>query len=468
MLFSNITSMERKSGKILIVDDNSQILNALNILLKSEFEEIITIKHPNQISSLLQSTGTDVILLDMNFKAGINNGNEGIYWLKEILMFDPQAVVIMITAYGDIDLAVKAIKEGASDFITKPWDAEKLIVTIKAALELRKSKQEVSRLKGKQQQLSADIQSQFKLVKGPSKSMADIYKTIDKVAQTNANVILLGENGTGKELIAREIHQKSLRCSEIFLGVDLASLSESLFESEVFGHMKGAFTDAREDRAGRFETASGGTLFLDEIGNLSMTMQSKILTVLQNRQVTRIGSSKSIPVDIRLITATNKPIEQMVKDNLFREDLLYRINTIQIVLPPLRNRKEDIPVLAEFFLASHSNRYNKIGLAFSKEAITKLMEYNWPGNIRELDHTLEKAVILCDSSIIKAEDLYLKEKLVSIHDIASPKTLDEIEKMAIQNVMEQCKGNYSKAAQILGISRTTLYSKIEKNHLNIP
>lgn len=456
-----------KTGNILIVDDNVQILNSLSILLKSEFETVTTIKKPEQIQTLLQAENFDVIMLDMNFKAGVNTGNEGIFWLNEILKIDAQAVVLMITAYGDIELAVRAIKEGATDFIPKPWDAEKLIVTLKSAVELRRAKLEVVKLRSKQKQLNEDRQNQFKMVRGTSKVMDEVYKTIDKVAQTNANILILGENGTGKELIAREIHRKSARSNEIFLEVDLAALNENLFESEIFGHMKGAFTDARDDRPGRFETASGGTLFLDEIGNLSMAMQSKLLTALQNRQVTRLGSNKPVAVDIRLVTATNKPIHQMVKENLFREDLLYRINTIQIILPPLRDRAEDIPVLAEHFLKLHADRYNKGKLSFSKEALSSLHSYSWPGNIRELDHTIEKAVILAEGKIIRTSDLFLKSKADNMVEITSPKTLEEVERMAIQNVLRLCGGNFSKAAQILDISRTTLYTKMGKYNIKV-
>lgn len=458
--------MSRPSGNILIVDDNVQILNSLSILLKPEFENITVLKKPDQIYSAMQAENFDVIMLDMNFKAGVNTGNEGIFWLNEILKIDPQAVVLMITAYGDIELAVRAIKEGATDFISKPWDAEKLIVTLKSAIDLRRTRQEVVKLRSKQKQLNDDLQNQYRIIRGKSPAMQEIYKTIDKVAPTNANILILGENGTGKELIAREIHRKSQRSNEIFLGVDLSALNENVFESEIFGHVKGSFTDARDDRAGRFETASGGTLFLDEIGNLSMAMQSKLLTVLQNRQVTRLGSNRPVNIDIRLITATNKPIGQMVSDGVFREDLLYRINTIQITLPPLRERKEDIPVLAEYFLTLHSDKYNKGKFRFSKEALASLNDYSWPGNIRELGHTVEKAVILAEGKEIQIQDLFLKDKKSNIHYLTAPKSLEDIERMAIENVLRQCEGNYSKAAQILDISRTTLYSKMEKYKLN--
>jgi DNA-binding NtrC family response regulator len=458
--------MNRSSGTILIVDDNVQILNSLSILLKSEFESVTILKKPDQIYSAMQAENFDVIMLDMNFRAGVNTGNEGIFWLHEILKIDSRAIVLMITAYGDIELAVRAIKEGATDFIPKPWDAEKLIITLKSAVELRRAKMEVLHLRSKQKQINEDLQNQCHIVWGKSAGMQKIYRTIEKVAITNANILILGENGTGKELIAREIHLKSARRNEIFLGVDLASLSENLFESEIFGHMKGAFTDAKEDRPGRFETASGGTLFLDEIGNLSMAMQAKLLTVLQNRMVTKLGSNKPVPVDIRLITATNKPLLKMVREELFREDLLYRINTIQILLPPLRERTEDIPELAEYFLKVHEDKYNKANLRFSRDAIAQLQEYSWPGNIRELSHTVEKAVILADGNVIQPGDLFLKSVTRNIYDITIPRSLVEIEQLAIENVLKQCKGNFSKAAQILDISRTTLYTKIQKYNID--
>jgi two-component system, NtrC family, response regulator HydG len=454
--------MDKKKGKILIVDDNSQILSSLKILLKNDFEEITAIRNPNMIPGMMQSTVYDIILLDMNFNAGQNTGNEGIFWLREILKKDPLTIVIMITAYGDIDLAVKAIKDGATDFIAKPWDAEKLIITLKNALELRNSKVELSKLRGKQNQLNEDIEKHYQMYTGISVTMQGIYKTIDKVAQTDANILVLGENGTGKELIAREIHRKSKRAKEIFLSVDIGSLTESLFESELFGYVKGAFTDAKEDRAGRFETASGGTLFMDEIGNLPLSLQSKLLTVLQNRQVTRIGSNKPVAIDIRLITATNKSLENMVHQNLFREDLFYRINTIQIEIPPIRERQEDIAGLADFFLAQFACKYEKPTLKISSSAYDTLKNYIWPGNIRELKHTIEKAVILSDSNCLEPNDFYLKEKHAVINELENNYRLSDIEKKTIENVLEKCKGNVSKAAQILDISRTTLYSKIEK------
>ena len=454
--------MEKRKGRILVVDDNAQILNSLQLLLKPEFAEITCIKNPNQLPSLLHNNIYDIILLDMNFRSGDNSGNEGLFWLSEILKTDPLAMVIMITAYGDINLAVNAIKKGAIDFVAKPWDAEKLIITLKNTLEFRNSKIEVRNLQVKQLQLKEDIEKQYPLLKGSSPKMLDIYKTIDKVAQTDANILILGENGTGKEVIAREIHRKSKRASGIFLAVDIGSLSETLFESEMFGHVRGSFTDAKEDRIGRFEAASDGTLFLDEIGNLSMSTQSKLLGALQNHEITRLGTSRSIPVNIRLISATNKNPEELVHQNLFRQDLLFRINTIQIELPPLRERKEDIQELADYFLAQFTHKYEKPSLKMSGATYNALVNYHWSGNIRELKHTLEKAVILCESSVMKPEDLNLKGKTTSKAEEDLILSLSDIEKAAIIKALEKFHGNVSQAAHMLDISRTTLYAKMKE------
>ena len=454
--------MEKPEGKILIVDDNMQILNALQLLLKPEFKEITLLRNPNQLSSMLATQSFDIILLDMNFRSGDNSGNEGLFWLAEIGKKDPTVMVIMITAYGDIHLAVRAIKEGATDFIAKPWDAEKLIVTLRNALNLKKSKNEVRKLQIRQKQLNEDLGRQNQLFRGSSKKMEEVYKTVDKVAQTDANVLILGENGTGKEVIAREIYRKSKRSGEIFLSVDMGSLSESLFESEMFGHVKGSFTDAREDRIGRFESASGGTLFLDEIGNLSLSSQGKLLSAIQNLEITRLGDSRPIPVDIRLITATNKDPEELVRQKLFREDLLFRINTIQITLPPLRERKEDIRGFADFFLEKQAKKYGKPSVKLSPSSYDSLVNSFWSGNIRELSHTIEKAVILCESSIIKPEDLYLKEKPGVQSDRDTSLSLRDFEKDAIVKILKTSQGNISNAAKMLGISRTTLYSKMKE------
>jgi DNA-binding NtrC family response regulator len=454
--------MAVKKGKILIVDDNVQILESLKILLKSEYEEIETIKNPNLIPEKIRSGNYDIILLDMNFAAGISTGNEGIFWLREILKLDPDAIVILITAYGDINLAVQSIKEGATDFITKPWDTEKLIVTLNTAYELRQSKLKVNSLKNKQRQLTEDIDKRFQMFTGTSKTMQEVQQTINKVASTDVNVLILGENGTGKELIAREIHKKSKRSSEVFVSVDMGAITETLFESEIFGHVKGAFTDAKEDKAGRFETASGGTLFLDEIGNIPLSLQSKLLAVLQNRQITRLGSNKVIPIDIRLVSATNKPIFNMVEENLFREDLLYRINTIQIEVPPLRKRKDDIPGFIDYFLKQYSNKYEKPLLKITESAYDLLVNYSWPGNVRELKHTVEKAVILSESDVLKPEDFYLRQLKPADNEISDSLKLADTEKHAIKKVLEKCNGNMSKAAKMLEISRTTLYAKLDK------
>ena len=463
--------MEKKKGSILIVDDNVQILNSLQLLLKSEFAEIATLKNPNQIPSALQSGSYDIVLLDMNFRSGDNSGNEGLYWLSEILKRDPQVVVIMITAYGDIDLAVHAIKRGATDFISKPWDAEKLIVTLKNSLEIKVSRVEVKKLQGRQRQLNEDIEKQFRLFRGVSKKMEQIYKTIDKVAHTDANVLILGENGTGKEVIAREIHERSTRASEVFLSVDMGSMSETLFESEMFGHVKGSFTDAREDRTGRFEAASGGTLFMDEIGNLSMPAQSKLLGVLQSYEITRLGSNNPVKVDIRLISATNKNPTELVEQNLFREDLLFRINTIQIELPPLRERREDIPGLADYYLKHYALKYEKPALKMTGDTYDALTDYHWPGNIRELKHTIEKAVILCETDNLKPGDLGLRSSKINLYaareisrEIGS---LSDIERNAIIRALEKFDGNVTKAAKMLEISRTTLYSKARDYGISI-
>ncbi len=451
-----------KKGKILIIDDNVQILNSLKILLNDSFQSIDTIKNPNQIPGMLRRNTYDIILLDMNFAVGNTSGNEGMYWLKEVLKIDPMVVIILITAYGDIELAVKAIKQGATDFISKPWDTEKLTITLNNAYALRQSKLEVSTLKNRQKQLTEDIDRGFKLVTGSSEIMKRLMMTIGKVASTDANVLILGENGTGKELIAREIHRKSKRSENVFIGVDVAALSETLFESEIFGHVKGAFTDAKEDRAGRFENAHGGTLFLDEIGNLSLSLQSKLLQVIQNREVIRVGSNKPIPVDIRLISATNKPIQDMVAHNTFREDLFYRLNTIKIEVPPLRERTEEIPDLADYFLKEYTQKYEKPFLKLTGKALDKLCLYSWPGNIRELRHTIEKAVILCDNQNIKPDDLYLPSESQKQIDMDVSFKLSDVEKNAIAEVIRECNGNYSKAAKILDISRTTLYAKLKK------
>jgi DNA-binding NtrC family response regulator len=452
--------MKTKTGKILVFDDNDYILKTIRQLLKYECESVTTIKNPNQIHSELLKEPYDVVLLDMNFKAGVNTGNEGLFWLNEILKIDKNAVVIMITAYGDIELAVKAIKNGATDFITKPWDAEKFITTVLNAINISRSKLKNEILETRQEQLNKDINKPFENFIGSSDKMKEVFSIIEKVSITDANILILGENGTGKELIAREIHKRSERAKEIFMTVDIASMSESIIESELFGYVKGAFTDAKEDRIGRLESASEGTLFLDEIGNLPLSIQSKLLTVLQNRKIYRVGSSKEIPIDVRLICATNNNIEELIEQGQFREDLYYRINTIQIESPALRERKNDIIELAQFYLNKFADKYNKGALTISKEAQNELLNYSWNGNVRELIHTVEKAVILSDKNVLESDDFYLKQS----HKLGSndSKKLEDVEKRTIQEVLEKHKGNLTKVAKELDISRTTLYLKLKK------
>ena len=452
-------------GKILVVDDNKSVLSALEILLQFEYTSITTISNPNLISSFPDLSQIDVVLLDMNFSAGVNTGNEGLFWLKEIKKKAPLTAVIMMTAYGAVELAVQALKEGASDFILKPWNNDKFLATVKAAYMLRKSQKEISKLKQKESNLKQVINQDKNYIIGNSKALTAVLNLTNKVARTDVNVLITGENGTGKELIARQLHRMSPRQNEVFIPVDMGSISENLFESELFGHLKGSFTDAKEDRTGKFEAANGGTLFLDEIGNLSLQMQAKLLSAIQNKVIVRVGSNKPIPVDIRLVCATNGNLEQMVTDGLFREDLLYRINTIHIQVPALRDRGDDILILADFYLKKYSAKYAKHGLRINDIAEEKLMQYSWPGNVRELQHTLERAVILCEGNILKPTDFILNAKPSQLMP-AGPKTLEEMEQIMIVNALQSHDGNYSAAATQLGISRQTLYNKIKKQDNN--
>lgn len=458
--------MAKINGKILIVDDNEGILKSLSFILQQEFEEVTTIKNPARFTSQLQSGSLDVILLDMNFSAGINSGNEGLFWMKEIIKSDPDAIIILITAYGDVELAVNAMKEGATDFIQKPFDPVKLISTVKSAFQLRTSKKQVAKLINRQKQLSEDLDKKYVSLIGTSSPMMKVLETVKKVAPTDANVLILGENGTGKELIARDIHRQSKRSGDVFITVDLGSLSESLFESELFGHVKGAYTGALEDRKGRFETATGGTLFLDEIGNLSVSMQSKLLTVLQNRYIIPVGSNKPVPIDVRLITATNKNLPELIRENRFREDLMFRINTIQIELPPLRSRSEDVILLSEHFLGIYGKKYDKPQIKISNNALDKLRQYDWPGNVRELQHMIENAVIMSDDNVIRPENLHLTTKITTGNSLPDNSlNLNTVEMLAIKEALFKNNGNINRAAKELGITRKTLYSKIEKYEL---
>ncbi len=384
-----------RKGTILVVDDNKSVLTAVELLLGSYFEKVITLVTPERIPAVLTEEKADVVLLDMNFSAAINTGNEGLYWLSRIKEVNPDIPVVLFTAYADIELAVKAVKEGAADFVVKPWDNAKLVATLLSAYRLRESQGEVKQLKEEKNVLKSQLNSEPSILWGTSPAIMQVYNLISKVAKTDANILITGENGTGKEMIAREIHRLSNRSPEVMISVDMGAVTETLFESELFGHVKGAFTDAKEDRAGKFEAANKGTLFLDEIGNLSYGLQAKLLAALQNRKITRIGSNKPVDIDIRLICATNRNIQDMVEKNLFREDLLYRINTIHVEIPPLRERREDIGPLAEYFLKKYMSKYGKENIKLQQPAKEKLMEYKWPGNIRELQHAVEKAVIMC-------------------------------------------------------------------------
>ena len=449
-----------KSGKILIVDDNKSALSALKLLLGFEFETVVAISNPNQIISELRATDYDLVLLDMNFSAGVNTGNEGLYWLGEIKKQSPACEVVMITAYGDVELAVKALKLGAADFILKPWENEKLVATLLAAYKLRCSNLKVDELKTHEKTLKKEINTDQRQLIGSSPKMLKVLQLIAKVAKTDANVLITGENGTGKELVAREIHQKSDRASELMVSIDMGAIPETLFESELFGHKKGAFTDAREDRIGKFQLAHGGTLFLDEIGNLPLPMQAKLLAALENRAIVPVGSNKAIPIDIRLISATNCDLEEWVEKQQFRQDLLYRLNTIRIEVPPLRERGEDIELLATFFLKRFEKKYRKSQLRISSDAIKKLSKYHWPGNVRELQHAVEKAVILSESSVIQVEDFTLRAPSAIKENQLY--TLEEMEKQMIEASMDKHQGNLTFVANQLGISRQTLYNKIKR------
>lgn len=448
-------------GKILMIDDDEDVLLAAKMLLKKSNHQVIIEKNPNKIPFLLNNDTYDVILLDMNFSKDTTSGKEGFEWLKQIKERDPDAVVIMITAFGDVEMAVRALKEGATDFILKPWQNEKLVATISTAIKLKKSYNEVDKLRKAKQMLEEQISQPFRDIIGQSNALKDVFGLIDKVAKTDANVLILGENGTGKELVARAIHQKSMRKDSSFVAVDMGAITETLFESELFGHKKGAFTDAREDRPGRFELANGGTLFLDEIGNLSMALQSKLLSALQSRQITRVGSNQPIEVDIRLICATNMPLHQMVQEGKFRQDLLYRINTVEVVIPPLGDRIDDIPLLANHFLNHYAKKYRKEVHNISADAMNKLKKYPWPGNVRELQHAIERAVIMADSSTLQESDFLFSRK--SANDIASDTlNLDEVEKAAVVKAIQLHNGNISKAAEELGLTRASLYRRMEK------
>ena len=451
--------MTKKQGTILIVDDNRNILTTVRMLLEPIFDGIITIANPNSIPVKLREEHPDVVLLDMNFSSGINSGNEGLYWLREIKSLSPKTEVVLFTAYADIQLAVTGIKEGAADFIVKPFENEKMIRTLIEARDKNKAVDNVINRKGGK---PGGKDAQSAMYWGDSEVMNNLRSIVEKVAATDANILITGENGTGKEVLANEIHRLSTRCGKKMLPVDMGAITETLFESELFGHVKGAFTDAKVDKPGKFELADGSTIFLDEIGNLSYSLQAKLLTALQRRSIVRVGGSTQIPINVRLVCATNRNLQQMVNNGEFREDLLYRINTIHLELPALRQRKSDIVPLAERFLRQYGDLYNKVNLRLSEEAEKKLTSLPWYGNIRELQHAIEKAVILSDGGKISAEDIDGRNQTKREKPLEEVQTLDEMESRMIEKTIRECEGNLSVVAARLGISRQTLYNKIKR------
>ncbi len=458
--------MTKDKTSVLIIDDDEDILTACRLLLKKHFDRVVTTNKPKFIPQLMEKEMFHAILLDMNFRPGDNTGREGLQWLGRILESDPSSVVILFTAFSSVDAAVEAMKMGAADFIEKPWNNEKLVTTMKAAVRLRNAQDQASKLKVQNRVLSEEIQRLHHPMIGDSEALQNVMKIVRKAAPTDANILILGENGTGKELIAREIHAFSNRKEEVFVSVDLVAIPETLFESELFGHKKGAFTDAREDRVGRFQAAEGGTLFLDEIGNLPLNLQPKLLAALESRSVVPVGSTRVVPIDVRLISATNVSPEKMKDNTVFRPDLLYRLNTVEIHLPPLRERIEDIPLLADAFLAQYARKYNRPTHGLTSGALKAMTGYSWPGNIRELRHSIERAVILSDSKELKAGDFAALDPEMHQQHMKSlereGKTLDEVEKSVIEKTLVTHQGNISKAAKELGLTRTSLYRRIEK------
>lgn len=450
-----------KNASLLVIDDDQDVLTAVRLLFKNEVKEVVTEKNPENMLSLLSRKQFDIILLDMNFKSSINTGNEGLYWLKKIRDSGNSAMVIMITAYGDIDLAVRSVKEGASDFIVKPWHNERLILTLKDLLKDKGNSKTSPKLK-------QTIDSGLPNLEGNSELMNDVLYKVKKIAPTDANILVLGENGTGKDIIAKEIHRQSLRASKPFIKVDLGALTESLFESELFGHKKGAFTGANEDRTGRFEAAEGGTLFLDEIGNISLQQQTKLLSVLQNRQITRLGSNEPIDIDIRLICATNLTLQDLANENRFRKDLIYRINTVEITMPPLRKRGNDILLLADHFLKIYAAKYLKPKPELTPKALEKMSRYSFPGNVRELQYAMERAIIMADGNDLHENDIVFSpiENICPDNKMAdTPLHLETIEKDTILKVIDKNQGNITRAAKELGLTRTALYRRLNKYEL---
>lgn len=449
--------MQLKKASVLVVDDDTDVLTAVRLLLRPHVRDIVAEKNPDLLPALLRQQPFDLILLDMNFKSALNTGNEGLYWLRKIKELKPEVAVVMITAYGDIDLAIRSLKEGAADFVVKPWHNEKLLTVLADAVG-KKSKGDASiTAKNTAQIFGSELL-------GESEAMQDIFLKIKKVAPTDANILILGENGTGKELVAQAIHQYSLRANKPFVKVDVGSLTESLFESELFGHKKGAFTDAREDRPGRFEAANSGTIFLDEIGNISLHQQAKLLSVLQNRQVIRLGTNEPIPIDVRLLCATNVPLPELANESRFRKDLIYRINTVEITIPPLRKRGKDILLLANHFAAVYADKYMKPVPELSKTAQEKLLQYHFPGNVRELQYAMERAVIMADGPVLQPDDILFSpiETAPAEEKLAEESNLEELERATINRVLQKHGGNLTRASKELGITRTSLYRRLGK------
>jgi len=457
--------MAKSPASILIVDDDPGILTASQMFLKQLFTLVQVESDPQNIPALINEQKFDVILLDMNFTLGKNDGAEGIHWLNRILEQDPSSVVVFITAFGGVDLAVEAMRSGAFDFIVKPWKNERLLGVIRTALKLSETKKEAEKYRTRQEQLQQDMDHLSGMIVGESLPMQKVLDMAGKVAGTGADVLLLGENGTGKEVVAREIHRKSARKDEVFISVDLGAIHENLFESELFGHVRGAFTDAGNDKPGRFEIASGGTLFLDEIGNLSLPLQAKLLSVLQNRRVIRVGSNKEIPVDVRLICATNMPLYEMTQRKEFREDLLYRINTVEVRIPPLRERTGDIPLLAEYFLDRYSQKHKRKGLRIPQRTFEKLEKYSWPGNVREFQHAIERAVILAEDKILGFSDLVTDYSVFADRRETENLNLNQMEKKLILKAISNNQGNMTRTATDLGIARQALYRRMKKHGL---
>ena len=458
-----MTPTSSSSARILVVDDEEDILQAARLLLKRHFSAVQTVRDPSSLPELVRRNAFDVLLLDMNFGAGADDGAEGLKWLKEVLALDSQAVVVLVTAHGGVELAVQAMKQGAADFVVKPWENERLLATLLAAVNLRHSRVEVLELRSRNRGLAAATHTESELI-GTSPALLRVFDTLRRAAPTDANVLILGENGTGKELVAREIHRHSSRAAEVFLRVDLGALSPQLFESELFGHRRGAFTDAKEDRIGLFRAAAGGTLFLDEIVNVPLHLQSKLLTALERREIVPVGSNRAEPIDVRLVCATNLAPESLGDPDRFREDLLYRINTVEIALPPLRERREDIPLLLEHFIALYAQKYNFPAKRLSAGALEELTAHAWPGNVRALRHAVERAVIFSEGAVLEAADFSLmaSRRDTAVKPSPEPSRLDAVERNAIARALEQHQGNVSRAADALGLTRASLYRRKEK------